>query len=117
MVRADLRALIAMAARSPLTSPREKSALSLLVPRRNLQGWAILLRAARSDALGVGKCEQHRAGGTDRGIRGGRGRAAHDVYRVVRHDGLWIARVQTGLRMTRNPSRGFGIGHICQPGV
>ncbi|MGY4470028.1 hypothetical protein ACVWWK_005737 [Bradyrhizobium sp. LB9.1b] len=43
----------------------------------------VLLRAARLDPFGLGQCQHHGAGGIDRGIRGGRGRAADDVAGVA----------------------------------
>ena len=59
--------------------------------------------------------------GTDRGVRGRRGRAAHDVYRVEQSAIYWPTCPRTSGftrdSVTRNPSRGFGIGHICQSGV
>ena len=102
---------------------------------RNLQGRPVVLRAARRRAPGLGQRQQHRACGTDRGVRGGRGRAVDDVRGLVNSSCAGLTRASitirstmdrrvkpavtphTGFSTTRNPSRGFGIGHICQSGL
>ncbi|MGY4437000.1 hypothetical protein ACVWWO_009477 [Bradyrhizobium sp. F1.13.1] len=65
--------------RDPLSARRRSG--------RDVRRWPVLLRAARLDASGLGQCQHHGAGGTDRRVCGRRGRAADDVAGLIRSPG------------------------------
>ena len=83
---------------------------------RDVRGRSVVLRAAGRGASGLGQCQHDRARGIDRGVRGRRGRAAHDAREVsCANADRRVGKAKRAHHLSRPRSVNGGHAALCPP--